>query len=202
MTCTRFLLASLLFLPLSSLASAATSIETEVFGPATPNYNSILTFDKFDPGLGTLISVQVVMEVSVSGGSLTVDNDGIGPASVTVELGAEGNLSSLDVILLDSLLQPVVADVTASTGSIFNLDPDNGDGVGNVDGSSPDGAIHDGGNDTGSDSGFIIALAHPGYIGASQTFNVTAEIDQILDFGSVGGVEVHFPRCPRPALCE
>lgn len=187
----RLLLASLLFLPISSVARAATSVETELFGPATPNFDSTLTFNKFDPALGTLVSIQVIMEVAVSGGSLTVDNDGAGPASVTVELGAEGNLSSVDVSLVDGAFQPVVADVIASSGGLINLDADNGDGL-VVDPTSPDGAVHSGGNATSQDSGFINSLVHPGYIGASQTFDVKAEIDQILDFGGNGGVQGSF----------
>jgi hypothetical protein len=176
----------------SSSSLAAVSVETELFGPGTPNFNTLLNFNKFNPALGTLTSVMVEMQVSAAGGSLTVDNDGVGPASVAVELGAEGNVSSVDVNLLNNLFQPVVADVTASTANIYNLGAENGDGPSNVDGSGPDGAVLLGGNVSDTDSGFINSTFHPQYIGAAQTFNITAEIDQILDFGSVGGVEGAF----------
>jgi len=188
----KWLAALLIMVASASPSMAATSIETELFGPGTPNFDTVLNFNKFDPILGTLNSVKIVMQVDVQGGSLTVDNDGIGPASVTVELGAEGNVASVDVPLLNNLLQPVVSDVTASTSGLFNLGAENGDGIANVDGTGPDGAILAGGNDSEMQMGFINTLFHPNYTGAAATFNVTAEIDQILDFGGVGGVEGAF----------
>jgi hypothetical protein len=187
----RLVFSFFLFSSLASPSLAAVLSEVEPFGPGTPNFDSTLTFNQFDPTLGTLNSVQIIMNVAVTGGSLTVDNDGVGPAAVTVELGAEGNLSSLDVSLLDIAFQPVVSDVTASTIGNFNLGAENGDGLGNVDGTGPDGAILLGADNNYTDSGFINPLFHAGYTGIS-TFDITAEIDQILDFGSVGGVEGAF----------
>ena len=166
-------------------ANAATIMQTKNYGAGTPNFTETLTFNKFDPSLGTLNSVKIKMLVNVSGGSLTVDNDGVDPASVTVELGADGAVTSTDVTIA-----PTVG-ASASTGAVFNLAAENGDGPSNIDPSGPDGAVHNGGSDSGMDMQFINAAFFSDYTGLG-TFDVDAEIDQILDFGSIGGVEGSF----------
>jgi hypothetical protein len=173
-------------------AMAAQLMETENFGPATPNYNQTLTFDKFDPLLGILNSIKVKMQIDITGGSLGVDNDGAGPASVDVELGAEGTLSSGDVTLLDITFLPVTGTVSASTMAHFDLGPENGDGPNNIDTTGPDGALMLGQPASDMAMGFINPIFFAGYIGTGQTFDIDADIDQILNTGSVGGVEGSF----------
>jgi hypothetical protein len=92
---------------------------------------------------------------------------------------------------LDSVFNPVNAVADASTSQNFNLGADNGDGVGNIDGTAPDGAVMLGSNDSDLESGFINTLFHPQYQGVS-TYDIDVQVDQILDFGSVGGVEGGF----------
>ena len=175
----------------SSVSHALVQSQTQNYGPGIPNYNATQNFNQFNPALGTLNSIKVSMAVGVSGGTLTVDNDGVGPANVNVALGAKGNLQSIDVSLIDLVFQPVVADVTAQTANIYNLGADNGDGVGVVDGTAPDGAVLSGGAVNNSAFGFINSAVWGPYQGAG-TYGIKALIDQILDFGSVGGVEGAF----------
>ncbi|MCC7474427.1 MAG: PEP-CTERM sorting domain-containing protein [Pirellulales bacterium] len=184
----RIAAATLLAGILSAPVFATTSTETEFFGPGTPNFTSTLNFDKFDPSLGSLNSIKIEMSVAVAGGSLTIDNDGEGPATVNVELGAKGELSSGDVNLFPGLVPPVVS----SSGSGYVLNPDNGDGPFNIDPTGPDGAVMLGAAGWNLGWYFVTPLAHPDYVGASQTFNIDAVVSQILDFGGVGGVEGSF----------
>ena len=65
------------------------------------NLEKPLTFNQFDPARGILQAVQWQFDLGISGGSLTVDNDGLLPATVAVELGAKGQIWSDDVRLLD-----------------------------------------------------------------------------------------------------
>lgn len=170
---------------------ASPIVQIQPFGPGTPNFNQALTFNQFSGALSDLISVEVELGLNISGGFLTVDNDGAQPATVTVALGATGAISSVDVTLLNNLFQPVVAPVGVSTGDTFNLAADDGDGPGNVDPSPLDGATHFGGVGSDLGSGFINPAFHPGFVGAG-TFDILAGVTQILDFGSVGGVEGAF----------
>jgi hypothetical protein len=161
------------------------------YGPATPNYTQQLPLDKFHGNLADLISVRFELSLNIAGGFLCVDNDGADPATVNVNLGADASITSTDVTLLDSLFQPVTGTASAATGSMFNLGGDNGDGAFNVDCNPLDGAIHLGGMASDANAGFIHPLFHPQYVGAG-TFNVDLNALQILDFGSVGGVEGSF----------
>jgi hypothetical protein len=166
--------------------------QSQPFGPDTPNFEQVLTFDKFDPALGDLISVQVIYDLTTQGGSLTVDNDGLESATVTVQLGSAGDLKSTDVALLNAAFQPVLGDgVEAFESSTFVLGANIGDTPGDVDPSDPDGATLFGSSDTEMGSGFIASTLFVQYIG-TDTFDVTAEVDQILNFGGVGGVEGSF----------
>lgn len=187
----RFTALAALGLFAAGSASAAQIVQSELFGPGTPNFSSTLTFNQFNGNLADLISVEVSLSLAVSGGNLIVDNDGADPAVVNVELGAAATLTSVDVVLLNNAFQNVVGTVSASTSDVFNLAGNVGDGVGDYDPSGPDGAILIGGNDSDSNGGFINALFFPGYVGAG-TFDVTANVQQILDFGGVGGVEGAF----------
>lgn len=187
-----FTISALVFIALlfySQTTFAAYITQTQTFS-GTPNYSQTLTFNKYNE-TASLESVQVIFTLNISGGWLGVDNDGADPAVVTVELGASGSISSTDVILLNSAFQPVVTPLRVSTGSTFNLGGDDGDGPGNVDLNPPDGAVHIGGTLGGNDQGYINSMFFGGFTG-DGTFDILALIDQILDFGGIGGVEGAF----------
>ncbi len=173
---------------ISAAGQASPIVQIQPFGPATPNFGQTLTFNQFSGALADLVSVEVELALNISGGFLIVDNDGAQPATVTVALGATGAISSVDVILLNTLFQPVVAPVSVSSGNTFNLAADDGDGPFNVDPSAPDGATHLGTPGGNLGSGFINPAFFSGYVGAG-TFDILADVTQILNFGGVGGVE-------------
>ena len=172
-----------------ALAVPITITQTQPFS-GIPNYQSDLTFNQFDDQGGTLslLSVEVIVTLNVDGGQLVLDNDGIDPATGTFEFGAKGNISSVDVALLNALSQPVTSEVSAIHSGGFNLAGNVGDVPNDFDPSPPDGMQYDGGPETDGDSGFIGSAYYAGYIGMG-TFDVKASIAQWADFGGVSGIE-------------
>lgn len=186
------LFAAAIVVAVSGAAARADIItQTVPFGPEIPNFDETLTFEQFHGNLADLISVHVQFDMSISGGLLVVDNDAPTPAVVDVQLGAEGDLSSLDVALLDLTFQPVTGTVTLATGAMFNLGPQVGDGTNDFDPTPPDGATHVGGVDSDTGMGFINPVFFAQYVGAG-TYDILVSTDQLLDYGSVSGVEVAF----------
>ena len=185
----KYIAALVVSLALCGLATAAQTIQTETFS-GTPNLTRTFTFDQFDDmgGSLTLLSIQVLVDLDVSGGSLTLDNDGEGAASGAFEFGAKGDISSSDVPLLDGSFQPVTAEVQALTTGAFALDPNIGDGAGDFDSSGPDGMLINGGLVNDSDSGFIASALFAQYTGLG-TFDVDIDVTQWTDFGGVSGIE-------------
>ena len=182
-------------LVLASAAGAAPIMQTEFFGPSTPNFQQTLTFDKFDDlgGTRTLLSVKVKMELSVFGGSATVDNDGVDPASVTIEFGASGAISSGDVSLLNGAFQPVTSDVNVFTAGNFNLSANDSDPTNQFDNDGgPDNATLNVTPDSDMDMGFIAPSLHAQYIGAGATFDVLVQVDTLFNILGQGGVAGSF----------
>ena len=164
-------------------------VQTETFG-GTPNFTETLTFDQFDNVGGTLTleSIQVSVLLNINGGELILDNDGVNPASGTFEFGAQGDISSTDVSLLDALFQPVTATLGALHSDTFSLAGNVGDGAGDFDPTPPDGMSYLGGLETDSDAGFIGLALFPQYIGTG-TYDIDADVAQWQDFGGVSGIE-------------
>ena len=177
------------FLMFCSTASAITITQTELFS-GTPNLTRTLTFDEFDNqgGALTLQSIEVLVELNVDGGLLILDNDGDLAASGTYEFGAQGDISSTDVSLLDSGFQPVTATLESLHVGAFSLDGNVGDGPNDFDPSPPDGMQYDGGLETDSDSGFIATTLFNQYIGLG-TYDIDVDVIQWSDFGGVSGIE-------------
>ena len=177
----------------ASSAVVLTAVETESFS-GIPTYNQSssgqapLTFDKFDSGLGTLLNVYVRANVGVTGGNVFVDNDGVDAATGNAELGAELDIGSGDVNLLDAAFQAIGTGVTASNSYAFNLAGDDGDGSG-VDATGPDGASQAGIAANASD-GFTAVnntfLSQ--FIGTGATFDVNYNVSQIFQLAFTGGV--------------
>jgi hypothetical protein len=156
----------------------------------TPNYDAALEYDKFDTSLGTLTAIEIVLNLVITGGSLSADNDGAQEAVITVVLGATAGISSTDVALINNLFQPVINDASCSQSDTFYLDPDDGDGAGY----QPGGGDWDtliGGMIMDSQSGFIAAAVFGDYEGIGSYF-INVDITQLLDFGGDGGVEGAF----------
>ena len=117
-----------------------------------------------------------------------MDNDSLSPASGTYEFGGKGDISSVDVSLVDGALLPVTAEVQGLTTGAFSLDANVGDGANDFDPSAPDGMQVNGGTVSDSDFGFISSTKFSEYTGIG-TFDIDAQIDQWSDFGGVSGIE-------------
>jgi hypothetical protein len=169
-------------------AFALTIPQTKDFN-GIPNMSGSLNFNQFNNSGGlTLTSIQVSLYLQATGGELRLDNDSDSPASGTFQFGAKGNISSTDVALLNTLLQPIPGEVNATHSQAFSLAGNVGDGTGDYDPTPPDGLLYDGGTESNSKSDFVTSLAWPGYIGTG-TFNINYFITQWLDYGSIGGIE-------------
>ena len=190
-------LASLALVALSCVlvtarAQAEQIIQTQGF-MGNPSFVQQLEFDRFDPAKGTLNSIDVRLDLIIDGGSLSVDNDGSQPANLEVELGATAALSSAGVRLLDANFAPILSGVSTvgvSTGSFFNLSPDNGDGA-NFDATGPDGATHLGGIASAYDSAFVNSTFFSDYLGTTM-FDMQVAVNQLLNFGGQGGLSGQF----------
>lgn len=173
-------------------SEAAIITQSQGFG-GQPSLVKTVEFDRFDPSRGTLTSVEWRIILDIEGGSLTVDNDGVDPTTVDVKLGAKASLSSTDISLVDDSFQPILSGlsaVSASTGSVFNLAADNGDGM-TFDPTMPDADTHNGGFANASGTAFADPTDLSDYLGTTM-FNVKVHLDQLLDFGGVGGVSGQF----------
>ncbi|PIE58075.1 MAG: hypothetical protein CSA33_05325 [Desulfobulbus propionicus] len=191
---TCFVVISILLCSTAVLHAQAASVfltQEQTFGDSIPTFEETLTFDKFDASLGTLLSIEVGMYLESTGGSLTVDNDGAQPATVTAKLGVQGAMSSTDVSFMDTSFQFIANDIHAYETATYALAADDGDGPSNVDPSAPDAATLIGNSSQTSDNGYLHSLVHGQYIG-SGTFDVTVDVAPYLNFGGVGGLEGGF----------
>ncbi|MBL4808858.1 MAG: PEP-CTERM sorting domain-containing protein [Phycisphaerales bacterium] len=161
-------------------AQASPLIQTQSF-TGIPDYDQTFTFNQFDSALGTLTGINVTLQLDISGGFLGVDNDGIDPAVVNVEFGASGILTSLPGLFLS---------LTTSNSATFNLAADDLDGPG-VQTTGPDYDELSGVATSSSTSSAILAAFFSNYIGLG-TFDILADINQVIDFGGVSGVAGQF----------
>jgi hypothetical protein len=174
-----------------STASAGQIMQTESFGPTTPDFSGTLTFDKFDDqgGTLTLTGIKVKVQLDIDGGSAFADNDGVEPGTVDVEFGATGAISSTDVSLLDGAFQPVTADVDVLNLATFNLTGHQGaDPIGTpeFEGDGDDDQII-GGPGSDMSMGFINSLFYAEYIGL-DTFEIDFDVTTAFSISGASGV--------------
>jgi len=179
----------LICLPVGSVGASTNIVQSKDFS-GIPNLTETLNFKQFDDlgGTLTLQSIQVLLELEVSGGSMILDNDGVDPAAGTFEFGAKGSISSSDVSLLDIALDPVTGVVEAMHIGTFNLAGNQGDGQTDFDPTNPDGMQYYGSIEFDSDSGFITPIVFSDYIGTG-TFDIEFGVTQWQDFGGISGIE-------------
>jgi hypothetical protein len=150
-----------------------------------------VTFDYYDYG-NTLINVEVILYTTVSGGSISADNDSDTETSeVTLTLGASFNLD--DGGVAPRLLNASFSDIWDSdTEDIFthslsiNSGDEGGSGHPIFDPSTPDGISYSGTNPTDTNADDISSSFIAGYDG-SGTFSWTLEKTGINNVSSVGG---------------
>jgi len=183
---------TLLALLAITTANAATITETEAIGPSIPTFGQTLNFNQFDTSLGTLTSIEVILILNSDGGSLTLDNDGVDPASGNFDFGSEGDISSSDVTLLNAAFSPVTATANAYHTGAFSLAGNVGDGSGDYDPTGPDGMLYTGSLVTDTQSDFIGSTfwgsGTVGFLGTG-TYDIEFDATQVSNFGGIGGIE-------------
>ena len=172
---------------------AATLPETEPFGPTTPNFEQTLTFNQFDTSLGTLTAINIEMILSISGGTLGLDNESESGGIATYELGSDGNLTSSDVNFTTSDFSPFLdggLNVITSTTKWLDVDSGDPDDQYDTDGGT-DNWLYTGGTNSLSDhndmSSGTWTSGAKGYIG-NGTFDIVADIDTYIDFYGISGL--------------
>lgn len=110
------ILAGAATLMLTTAASQAVLLEqTATFTNvpiASPSFD--IALNKFNPALGTLISVEFKLEISTQGSSLTFDNEATVPGSVTLNLGAEVKAKTGVALITELMVNPM----TSGTGAV------------------------------------------------------------------------------------
>ena len=179
-----------------AIVSAAQSkadliVQTENFD-GFPNFSAVLTFDQFDTSQGTLNSVAVEFYVESQNGELRLDNDSPDVATGTVSFGSSGLISSVDVSLLNNAFQPVVNQLMGLTQDNINLQGDDGDveagGTINFSQVGPDYGVLVPNDNSQIDSGFIANSLINQFEGIG-TYDITAQLGQVIDFGGIGGLQ-------------
>jgi hypothetical protein len=167
-------------------------MQTVNFGPTTPDFTIPLTFDQYDGNLSDLVSVKVKAFLEVTGGSATVDNDGMTSTNVSIEFGTTLSLSSTDVTLLDGAFQPVVGDVDVLANQMFALAANDLDDptIFNDDG-GPDNATLGGAIGSNMGMGFINSTFFSEYVG-SGTFDIIIDADTAFSISGGSGVSGAF----------
>jgi len=162
--------------------------QTVSTGTVVPNVDDVvLTFDQFSGNPADLTGVHISGTISITGGTLTADNDGAGAGTVNFELGVQGFVSSSDVSLtyLDGTTQFFNNIDAVSTGSQSIGANDTDSTAGFDDDGGPDNAYFTGSAASASDNGSILPtlwnVGTKGYIG-SGTF------DLLVDFTSINSV--------------
>ena len=180
----RIIVTALLLLGLA-LPAGADIIQVQSFGPATPRYYPVLTFDKYTGNIADLTGISIELALYTSGGLGQVDNESGSPATVNVDFGTSGWLISGGTVLPPVLASPST-QVTAVTSGSFILGPDDGDGLGVQSGGS-DYATLTGGTASNSLSGSVPTAGWSGYIGTG-TFNIIGYIDTYLKVAGASGI--------------
>jgi hypothetical protein len=172
-------------------ANALQITETEAL-----NATSVLTFNLFDSSLGTLNWVRWTVDITSTGGTFELDNDGASPASGNITFGAAAQISDATggVVLLDNsgfpgaAISPIVTATESDLG--INLTADNGnDAFGSVQSDAP-------GNDyysftatsaSNSNSQFVNNAWESTYaLNGGGTFTVNGTITAISLFSGAG----------------
>ena len=121
--------AMLLLLCLSaSCANAAVITQTQSFPANTPGSTYNLTFNQFNSA-GTLTSIEIIYNLYIYGGAVSVDNDSASPQTVTANIALSGGLGSTDV-KLRSGDENVWATVNNQISQTYNLAATSGDDIG------------------------------------------------------------------------
>ncbi len=174
--------AMMLAIPIA--ANALTITQTDTFTNEVLDFTRVSTFDRFDTMGGTLTLNSVTMAITfqITSGSFIVDNDALLPATVTFTYNVTGALSSADVFISPAVGLSISDSVTLS------LAADNGDGIGIIDGTPPDGAYIAPDSSLFAVSQVMSGAAAASFIGAG-TFDTTFASGRTFQITGAGGIE-------------
>lgn len=175
----------------SSIQSGLTFEETEIFGPDTPTFAFDLVFDQYDQTtFGTLQSIEVILELNITGGSATVDNDGVDGGLGEAQIGADAAISSIDVPLISGGFPFDLAIALSTAQNNIPLTGDDGDGS-NAQNGGGDEFTLPGADLSDNASDFIDVPSFVPYIGTSD-FTITVDAGTIFNVDADTGVEGGF----------
>lgn len=192
----NIVLAATLVAAAAGSASAATIMQSQPYGPGTPNFTQSLPFNKFDGTLGTLLSVKIKVELAITGGFLQLDNDGPLGANGSANLGAKTVINGVGVPVLDAGFNNVIgAGVSVANASPFAIAGNDGDDPMAFNAGGPD--FFDFQGQPGNDMrmGFIGAIFHGNYTDANgvagglDAYGIDVDVTQIFDYGAIGGIQ-------------
>jgi len=173
------------------------TMQTQSFGPQTPDFLIPLTFNQYNGDIADLISIEIIVNLSVQGGNALVDNDSNDPATVNVQFGTSVSVSSMDVNLINTMFNPIGANVAVLVNEVVNLDPTTGDPTDEPNNTGlPDSQLILGPVGMASSSDFVNAAVWAGYVGAG-TFNILVDGD--TEFSISGGTGVSAGFSPQTA---
>ncbi len=179
-----FLAIGLLF---SSVAYATSSpiVQTKYYDDEVINISDTMTFDKFDPALGTLNYVKLTLSLEVVSGGFVADNDSTSPATVSYTWLIVAGLISSDVFISPAVGFTMSDTVLVSLDGDPDYDGTNDPQAAIIDGTAPDGHVLDITGESDSSSQFMaVGAAMNSYIGPG-TFDI--DLTAIRDFEISGG---------------
>lgn len=173
---------TLCLLGAAACSHAATITQTQPYGTQPTPFTETLSFNRFDPALGTLNSAVWSLSLNNSGGDITLDNDAATAATVQYDIGSIVSLRAPAVGVTPQL--PGI-----STGASFvrtiNLAADDGDGT-TLDASGPDGAFRTRGFPQSSSINNQPAFHVASYVG-TVPFNVEADVRNVPPISFISG---------------
>ncbi len=127
-------LAAILAIPI--IANADIITQTESVTGEWLDFNKVWTFNKFDDqgGIRILNSVQIKFYTQITDGWFIADNDSSEAANFDIQYSILSSLTSPGAIF-----SPIGLNISHTVSLL--LAPEDGDGVGNIDGTGPDGTF-------------------------------------------------------------
>jgi len=167
-----------------------TESQTKSFS-GLPTLNADLVFAKFDQHLGSLDSIEVIVNLTSSGGDLIMDNDSDEEADGTFNFGADASFTVSEPFV-NSSFQPVVASLAATHSGVVDLDANTGDGALDFDPTPGDGMQYLGQAMNDSDSGFLASAIFGDWTGFGESVTISVSASQVSNVTATGGVEIAY----------
>jgi len=166
-------------------ASAAVITQIQPFGTQQSPFDETLSFNLFDPALGTLISVSWNLSITNQNGALVIDNDSANSVTVQSDIGA-----SVTLALPTGSTSPTlpITSVASSFVRTNTLGPDDGDGA-TISSTGPDGILRTNPLVLPSIGGAIFLADPSSYIG-SGSFNVLARVTDVSPISFISGASL------------